>query len=119
MEAINQINQEGLLKKKLISSLAIICALVAAGCGGSSEEESGEETFHEHQLAQVVHQIRFIDGLRQTIAEHQNRGEGARVEFEERMGLKAQTKLEVGVDQTLVDEACEETGESTFCSERK
>ncbi len=107
------------MKIKIMTSLAIICALAVAGCGGSGEKESGEETFHEHQLAQVVHQIRFIDGLRQTIAEHQDRGEGARVEFEERMGLQTQTKLEVGVDQALIDEACEEIDESTFCSERK
>ncbi|HET8565007.1 MAG TPA: hypothetical protein VFL77_00890 [Solirubrobacterales bacterium] len=107
------------MKIKIMTSLAIICALAVAGCGGSGEKGSGEETLHEHQLAQIEHQIRFIDGLRQTIAEHQARGEGARIEFEERMGLKAQTKLEVGIDPGLVAEACEEVGESTFCSELK
>jgi hypothetical protein len=104
---------------KLTTSLAIVVVLVVAGCGSSGDKSSSEETFHEHQVNQVVHQIRFIDALRDTIAEHQTRGEGARVEFEERMGLKAQTKLDVGVDHALVDEACEEVGESIFCTERK
>ena len=104
---------------KLTTLLAIIVALLVAGCGGSREEGSSGESFHEHQVNQVVEKIEFMEGLPKLIMYDVYHGQEARAERLELMGLKTQTHLEVDVSGKLIYEACLRASDAVFCTEKK
>jgi hypothetical protein len=109
---------------KAVASLAIICAVVVAGCGGF------DESAHEQKVHQVAKEIRSIDRRQRTLSELQllesedvQRGSesphpGLMKVMEEPVEHQLHTLIRSST-QTQIAEACEEVSESVFCKERK
>jgi hypothetical protein len=94
---------------KGIALVAVSAALAFAGCGSS-----GEETFREHQVKQVVRKIVFMERLPRLIHYQLQRGEGEAAERNELWVSRIETHLE-GVNPALLSEACERVEAARIC----
>jgi hypothetical protein len=109
---------------KAVAALAIVCAVVIAGCGGS------DESSHVQKVHQVAREIRSIDRRQRTLSELQLLESEAVQQGYESPHPGQMKIMEEPVEHQLhtlirsstpiqIDEACEEVSESVFCRERK
>jgi hypothetical protein len=109
---------------KAAAVLAIVCATVVAGCGGSDESSHEQKV---HQAARVIRSIdredRTLSEIRLSESELQSRGDGQSdpetIELLEQSELHRVSSLIRSSTPIQIDEACEEVSESVFCRERK